>query len=174
MSNNESEVGQSLKQIIDHRLEKIKAIKDGGIDPFPHNFDLKDKISDLLSVKEPFTEEYQTAGRVVGMRRMGKASFCHIQDEGEKIQIYLKSNMLEEGMYDLLVRNMDIGDIVGFNGTLFYTKTNELSIKCTRVTMLAKSIRPLPNIKEKEGNKSYNFRWKGRRQFCNRIWRKRN
>ena len=50
MSNNESEVGQSLKQIIDHRLEKIKAIRDGGIDTFPHNFDLKDKVSDLLNV----------------------------------------------------------------------------------------------------------------------------
>ncbi len=157
MSNNESEVGQSLKQIIDYRLEKIKALREGGINPFPHNFDLKDKVSDLLEVKEPFTEEYQTAGRVVAMRKMGKASFCHIQDEGKKIQIYLKSNMLEEGMYDLIVRNMDIGDIVGFNGTLFYTKTNELSIKCTKVTMLAKSIRPLPNIKEKEGESFFTF-----------------
>ena len=157
MSNNESEVGQSLKQIIEHRLEKIKTLKDGGIDPFPHSFDLKDKVSDLLEVKEPFTGEYQTAGRVVAMRKMGKASFCHIQDEGKKIQVYLKSNMLEEGMYDLIVRNMDIGDIVGFNGTLFYTKTNELSIKCTNVTMLAKSIRPLPNIKEKEGESFFTF-----------------
>tara|TARA_Y100001970_G_scaffold42776_1_gene53261 strand:- start:43937 stop:45433 length:1497 start_codon:yes stop_codon:yes gene_type:complete len=157
MSNNESEVGQSLKQIIDYRLEKIKALREGGVNPFPHNFDLKDKVSDLLEVKEPFTEEYQTAGRVVAMRKMGKASFCHIQDEGKKIQIYLKSNMLEEGMYDLIVRNMDIGDIVGFNGTLFYTKTNELSIKCTKVTMLAKSIRPLPNIKEKEGESFFTF-----------------
>ena len=135
MSNNESEVGQSLKKIIDNRLEKIKAIKDGGIDPFPHNFDLKNKVSDLLSVKEPFTEEYQTAGRVVAIRKMGKASFCHIQDEGKKLQIYLKNNMLEDGMYDLLVRNMDIGDIVGFNGALFYTKTNELSIKCTNISL---------------------------------------
>ena len=157
MSNNESEVGQSLKQIIDYRLEKIKALREGGVNQFPHNFDLKDKVSDLLEVKEPFTEEYQTAGRVVAMRKMGKASFCHIQDEGKKIQIYLKSNMLEEGMYDLIVRNMDIGDIVGFNGTLFYTKTNELSIKCTKVTMLAKSIRPLPNIKEKEGESFFTF-----------------
>ena len=65
MSNNESEVGQSLKQIIEHRLEKIKALKDGGINPFPHNFDLKNRISDLLSVKEPFTKEYQTAGQVL-------------------------------------------------------------------------------------------------------------
>ncbi len=157
MSNNESEVGQSLKQIIDYRLEKVKVLKDGGINPFPHNFDLKDKVSDLLEVKEPFTEEYQTAGRVVAMRKMGKASFCHIQDEGKKIQVYLKSNMLEEGMYDLIVRNMDIGDIVGFNGALFYTKTNELSIKCTKITMLAKSIRPLPNIKEKEGESFFAF-----------------
>ena len=157
MSNNESEVGQSLKQIIEHRLEKIKTLKEGGVNPFPHNFDLKDKVSDLLKIKEPFTEEYQTAGRVVAMRKMGKASFCHIQDAGNKIQIYLKSDMMEEGMYDLIVRNMDIGDIVGFNGTLFYTKTNELSVKCSKVTMLAKSIRPLPNIKEKEGESFFTF-----------------
>ena len=128
MSNNESDVGQSLKQIIEHRLEKIKTLKEGGINPFPHNFDLKNKVSDLLDEKEPFTEEYQTAGRVVAMRKMGKASFCHIQDKGKKIQVYLKSNMLEDGMYDLIVRNMDVGDIVGFNGTLFYTKTKELSV----------------------------------------------
>ena len=105
MSNNESKVGQSLKQIINHRLEKIKIFKDAGINPFPHEFDLKNKIFDLLNVKEPFTEKYQTAGRLIAIRRMGKASFCHVQDEGEKIQVYFKSNLLEEGMYDLLVRN---------------------------------------------------------------------
>ena len=151
------ELGQSLKQIIEHRLDKIKILKDAGVDPFPHNFNLKNRVSDLLDAKEPFTKKYQTAGRVVAMRRMGKASFCHIQDEGQRIQVYLKSNMLEEGMYDLLVRNMDIGDIIGFNGELFYTKTNELSIKCTKVTMLSKSIRPLPNIKEKEGESFFAF-----------------
>ena len=157
MSNNELEVGQSLKQIISHRMDKIKTLKDAGVNPFPHNFELRDKISDLLEVKEPFTNEYQTAGRIVAMRKMGKASFCHIQDEGKKIQVYLKNNILEEGMYDLLVRNMDIGDIVGFNGTLFYTKTNELSVKCRKVTILSKSIRPLPNIKEKEGESFFTF-----------------
>ena len=157
MSSNDLDVGQSLKQIMDYRLDKIKILKNANINPFPHNFSLKNKVSDLLLTKEPFTEKYQTAGRVVAIRRMGKASFCHIQDEGKKLQIYLKSSMLEERMYDLLVRNMDIGDIVGFNGTLFYTKTNELSIKCTNVTMLAKSIRPLPNIKEKEGESFFAF-----------------
>tara|TARA_Y100001970_G_C14259661_1_gene878860 strand:- start:25611 stop:26843 length:1233 start_codon:yes stop_codon:yes gene_type:complete len=65
--------------------------------------------------------------------------------------------MLKEGMYDLLVRNMDIGDILGFKGQLFYTKTQELSIKCTELTMLSKSIRPLPNIKEKEGESFFSF-----------------
>jgi len=147
----------NLKQLIEYRLEKMKALKDGGINPFPHNFDLKNKITDLLNKKEPFNQEYQTAGRLVSMRKMGKASFCHVQDEGKKIQVYIKNDLLEEGMYDLLVRNLDIGDIVGFNGTLFYTKTNELSIKCTKVTMLAKSIRPLPNIKEKDGESFFAF-----------------
>ena len=84
-----AELGKSLKQIIQHRLEKIKILTDNGINPFPHNFDLKDKISDLLNVKEPFTKKYQTAGRVIAIRRMGKASFSHIQDEGKKIQVYL-------------------------------------------------------------------------------------
>ena len=63
-------------------------------------------------MKEPFNDELQTAGRVVAMRKMGKASFCHIQDEGCKIQIYLNTKMLEDGLYDIIVRNMDIGDIV--------------------------------------------------------------
>ncbi|MBI65704.1 MAG: lysine--tRNA ligase [Candidatus Marinimicrobia bacterium] len=152
-----SENKVNLQEIINYRLEKIKTLKDGGVNPFPHNFNLKDKVSDLLLEKEPFNKNYQTAGRIVSMRKMGKVCFCHIQDEGHKIQVYIKNNLLEEGMYDLLVRNLDIGDIVGFNGVLFYTKTNELSIKCNKVTMLAKSIRPLPNIKEKEGESFFSF-----------------
>ena len=152
-----SENKVNLQEIINYRLEKIKTLKDGGVNPFPHNFNLKDKVSDLLLEKEPFNKNYQTAGRIVSMRKMGKACFCHVQDEGHKIQVYIKNNLLEEGMYDLLVRNLDIGDIVGFNGVLFYTKTNELSIKCNKVTMLAKSIRPLPNIKEKEGESFFSF-----------------
>ena len=156
MDNNEDK-NKSLKQIIEHRLEKINLLKKNNINPFPHNFDLKDEISDLLNEKEPFTKKYQTAGRIVSIRRMGKVAFCHVQDKSKKIQVYLKSNLLKAGMYDLLVRNFDIGDIVGFNGILFYTKTNELSIKCTKVTMLAKSIRPLPNIKEKDGESFFSF-----------------
>ena len=88
---------------------------------------------------------------------MGKASFCHIQDEGCKIQIYLNTKMLEDGLYDIIVRNMDIGDIVGLKGSLFYTKTGELTLQCTKITMLSKSIRPLPNIKEKEGESYFSF-----------------
>ena len=108
-------------------------------------------------MKEPFNDEYQTAGRVVAMRKMGKASFCHIQDEGHKIQIYLNTKMLEDGLYDIIVRNMDIGDIVGLKGSLFFTKTGELTLQCIKITMLAKSIRPLPNIKEKEGESYFSF-----------------
>ena len=157
MSNKENTIGQNLKQIINHRLEKIKKIRESGIEPYPHNFKKSDKISELLEVKEPFNDVYQTAGRVVAMRKMGKASFCHIQDEGYKIQIYLNTKMLEDGMYDIIVRNMDIGDIVGLKGSLFYTKTGELTLQCAEITMLSKSIRPLPNIKEKEGESYFSF-----------------
>jgi len=158
MSNNNIDKGKSLKEIIKHRLEKINNLKDFGVNPYPYNYDITATIAELLDSKPPFDDTvYKTAGRVISFRRMGKVSFCHLLFEGSKIQVYIKSNLLAEGVYDKIVRNMDIGDIVGFEGTLFFTKTNELSVKSIDVTMLSKSIRPLPNIKEKEGETFFAF-----------------
>ena len=92
-----------------------------------------------------------TAGRMVSFRKMGKASFTHIQDESGKMQIYLKNDLLPETIYDNIVRNLDLGDIVGCTGELFITKMGELSIKADNIHILSKNLRPLPNMKEKEG-----------------------
>ncbi len=145
---------KSLKQIIDHRIEKLNKIIDGGINPYPHSFDKKNEISTYKN-ESSIGKSVKTAGRIVSLRKMGKASFLNIQDESGKIQIYLKNNLLPENNYDIVGRNIDLGDIVGVTGEIFKTKTDEISIRASEITMLSKNIRPLPNLKEKDG-KAFN------------------
>jgi lysyl-tRNA synthetase class 2 len=85
----------------------------------------------------------KVAGRMMSRRVMGKASFAHLQDMSGRIQIYLERDALPEGMYAAF-KGWDIGDIVGAEGTLFKTKTGELSVRCERVRLLSKALRPLP------------------------------
>ena len=140
---------KSLNQIINHRIEKLNKIIEGGKNPYPHSFDKKNEIS-FCSLKE-VGEIVQTAGRIVSLRKMGKAAFLNIQDESGKIQIYIKSALLPENVYDVVGRNIDLGDIVGVIGEIFKTKTGEISIRASEFYMLSKNIRPLPNLKEKDG-----------------------
>jgi len=148
---------KNLKEIIKYRLEKLNNIKDSGINPYAYNFNKRDTIQSLIQKGESsIGEKVITAGRMVSFRKMGKASFTHIQDEGGKIQIYLKDDLLPDTIYDIIVRNLDLGDIVGCSGELFITKMGELSIKANNIHILSKNIRPLPNMKEKEGE-SFNI-----------------
>ena len=143
---------KNLLEIINYRLEKLEKIRAAGFNPYPYNFDKTHQISDILNKGENGVgEKVKTAGRMVSFRKMGKASFTHIQDENEKIQVYLKNDLLPENLYDNIVRNLDLGDIIGCSGELFITKTGELSIKADYIMILSKNIRPLPNLKEKEG-----------------------
>ncbi len=143
---------KNLQEIIKFRLEKLEKIKNAGINPYAYNFDKKDTIESLTQKGvNGVGEKVMTAGRMVSFRKMGKASFTHIQDENGKIQIYLKNDLLPENIYDNIVRNLDLGDIIGCTGKLFITKMGELSIKADNINILSKNIRPLPNMKEKEG-----------------------
>ena len=143
---------KNLQEIIKFRLEKLEKIKNAGINPYAYNFDKKDSIESLTQKGENgIGEKVMTAGRMVSFRKMGKASFTHIQDDSGKIQIYLKNDLLPESIYDNIVRNLDLGDIIGCSGELFVTKMGELSIKADNINILSKNIRPLPNMKEKEG-----------------------
>jgi lysyl-tRNA synthetase class 2 len=133
-----------------YRLEKLSAIRESGIDPYPSVFT---KTHDAAEILNSYTDEDPSplaevvvAGRIVSMRRMGKASFVHIQDHSGKIQLYLKADDLGAG-YDLL-KHTDLGDIVGAEGYAFRTRMGEISVHVRTFTMLAKCVRPIPLPKE--------------------------
>ena len=148
----------TLSQLIDIRIEKLNKIKELGYDPYPHSFKRNNNIENILNnIEENLDKLLKVSGRSIALRKMGKASFIHILGFKEKIQVYIKTDLIPENIYDHIVRNLDLGDIVGIEGELFYTKTNELSIKAKNVVLLSKSLRPLPNLKEKDGKVFFSF-----------------
>ena len=154
MSNNQKQ----LKEIIKHRLDKLSAIKSSGINPFAYSYPKNINIEEIISNPDKYNDkEIKIAGRIISLRKMGKSTFLNLQDMNERIQVYLKDTNLNENVYDSIVRKLDIGDIVGVAGCVFFTKTNELSIKASGVEILSKSLRPLPNMKEKDGKTFFSF-----------------
>lgn len=145
------------------RREKLSELQKLGIDPFPAPLYPVNTTS--AYIKENYKgEENKTdfadvciAGRLMSMRDMGKASFAAIQDNAGKIQIYVKRDEICAGedktLYDQVWKKLlDIGDIIGVKGYVFTTKTGETSIHVKEVTLLAKSLKPLPVVKEAEGH----------------------
>jgi len=135
-------------ELTKRRLEELDELKKN-INPYVYNFDVNSYSSQLL---KSFKDEappivVAVAGRIMSLRRMGKASFCHVQDSKGKIQVYLKRDDLSES-YDRF-KLMDIGDIIGVKGFVFRTKTGEVSIHAKSLELLSKSVRPLPIVKEK-------------------------
>jgi lysyl-tRNA synthetase, class II len=131
------------------RREELEELKRRGINPYPYAFD---RNAWSTGIKESYKDDQPqrdvaVAGRVMSLRRMGKASFCHIEDSRGRIQVYLKRDELGD-VYDAF-KLMDIGDIVGVEGFVFRTKTGEVSIHARRLVLLAKSLRPIPTPKEK-------------------------
>ncbi|MEW6702840.1 MAG: lysine--tRNA ligase [Bacteroidota bacterium] len=146
---------QDFNALIQRRHQELKELIEKGIQPFAYSFDI-DNYS--LKIKNNY-EQYENknvkvAGRIMAIRRMGKASFAHIQDNEGRIQIYLKKD--DVGNYYDAFKLLDIGDIIGVEGFVFKTKTGEISIHSKSITLLAKSIRPIPVPKEtidENGNK---------------------
>lgn len=144
---------QSENELIQIRKDKLAALREKG-QAFPNDFE-RDVVAACLhgrygeKSKEELAEvedknSYKVAGRIMLKRIMGKASFITIQDMSGRIQAYLRKNDLPEGLYDDF-KHWDIGDIVGIEGTVFKTKTGELSLHATNARLLTKSIRPLPD-----------------------------
>ena len=133
------------------RREKANKIAEMGIDPFGHRFDrthlsseIKEQYGDYEHDKlEELEERVTIAGRIMFIRKMGKASFFTIQDKTDKIQIYISINDIGEDAYTLF-KSADIGDIVGVKGRVMKTMTGEITIKCLEYTHLVKALRPLP------------------------------
>jgi lysyl-tRNA synthetase, class II len=144
------------------RRDKLKQLQEMGIDPYPaalypinitsayirENYKGEANADDFKNVS--------IAGRIMGIRDMGKASFAVLQDGAGKIQLYFKRDDIckneDKSLYDIVWKHLtDIGDIIGVKGFVFTTRTGELSIHVTELTFLSKSLKPLPIVKEKEG-----------------------
>ncbi len=133
------------------RREKLAKLKDLGLDPFGQRFDrdsfaadIKDKFKDVEHDEfENRNDIVTVAGRIMFIRKMGKASFFSIQDKTGKIQVYISINDVGEETYTLF-KSADLGDIVGVKGKVMKTQTGEITIKCLEYTHLVKSLRPLP------------------------------
>jgi lysyl-tRNA synthetase class 2 len=144
-------------ELIKRRLEELEEIKKMGINPYPYKFDVTESSIDIIkNFKDPETEvekEKQKekivsiAGRIMSRRLMGKASFCHIKDEAGKIQVYLRKDDVGDKLYSVF-KLLDIGDIIGVKGFVFRTKMGEISVHAVSFEVLAKTILPLPVVKE--------------------------
>ncbi len=130
------------------RREELEELRKLGIEPYPYSFPRNAFSKEIL---ESFQDDapprtVAIAGRIMSKRKMGKATFCHIQDSQGKIQIYLKKDDLGS-LYDAF-RLFDIGDIIGVEGVVFRTRMGEISVHVQKLQLLAKSLRPLPIPKE--------------------------
>lgn len=135
------ETKTTLDEIIKTNYSKIAELKKLNIDPFPPRYSVRDKISDIK--KMDLDSKVKTAGRIVLLRVMGKATFAHIKDGTDKIQIYLKKDTLQD-KYEIFKKYITTGDFIGVEGKLFKTHTGELTVNVENFTILSKSVRPMP------------------------------
>jgi len=136
---------QELGRLLQVRRDKLAALRESGADPFEQTrYDVTAHSDDIRnSFEEMEGEEVSIAGRMMSCRNMGKASFCDVQDIKGRMQCYVARDALGESVYEAF-KTYDIGDIVGVTGTVFKTKTGEVSVKAVSVTLLAKSLQMLP------------------------------
>ena len=131
------------------RREKLAALIERGIAPFGYRFERSHSAQEALEAYEEDGVEVSvsTAGRIVSMRPHGKATFVHIGDRSGKIQLYFRRDVLGDDDYELL-KLFDLGDFIGVRGSLFRTRTQEVTIKVEEFQLLTKALRPLPFGKE--------------------------
>ncbi len=154
-------------QLSEHEILRRQALQeliDLGIDPYPaEGFEVSDYSRDIIAQYDADASFYEgrtvaVAGRIMSKRIMGGASFCSVQDSTGRIQVYLKKDDLCPGedktLYDIVWKKLlDLGDFIGVTGFVFRTKTGEISIHAQSLKLLSKALKPLPVVKEKEGEK---------------------
>ena len=159
--NNNVELEQDVEKLVEVRKDKLAELREKGKDPF--EITKFDRTHTSKDVKENFSEldgkDVVIAGRIMGKRIMGKASFCHIQDMFGRLQLYVSTNDLGEEAYKEF-KSYDIGDIIGVKGFVFKTKTEEISVHAKEITLLTKSLRPLPE--KYHGLKDVDLRYRQR------------
>ncbi|MCR4607032.1 MAG: lysine--tRNA ligase [Oscillospiraceae bacterium] len=142
-----SNIGETkeLSELLQIRRDKLHELQERGCDPYKiTKYDVTSHTSDILDNFQDFEGEHVSiAGRMMSKRVMGKASFCHIQDLKGSIQIYVSRDNLGEAHYADF-KKLDIGDIIGIKGEVFRTKTEEISVRASEITLLSKSLQILP------------------------------
>ena len=134
-----------LSEILQVRRDKLKTLQDAGNDPFQiTKFDVSHHAEEIRAQFDALeNKEVTLAGRMMAKRVMGKAAFAHVQDLSGKMQLYIARDSLGEEPYAGF-KKLDIGDIIGVKGSVFKTKTGEISLHVTELTLLSKSLQPLP------------------------------
>ena len=134
-----------LSEILQVRRDKLKTLQDAGADPFQiTKFDVTHHAEEIKAQYDALEgQDVMIAGRTMSKRIMGKASFAHVQDLSGNMQLYVARDSLGEEAYAGF-KKMDIGDIIGVKGTVFKTKTGETSLHALEITLLSKSLQPLP------------------------------
>jgi len=135
-------------RLIQERRSKVKELVNWGVNVSPYRFEKKNSTKEILDkfshlkAEEKSSEKVTVAGRIVALRNMGKASFFHLQDDSGKIQIYIRKDVVKDS--HKIFNKCDVGDFVGITGTIFSTKTGEISVLAEKFTFLTKSFRPFP------------------------------
>jgi len=151
---------EQISDLIKQRITKLEELRNLGIDPFPRKFEVNEYASGIIekfSGLSDFSEGQfvvRLAGRVISIREHGKTGFMNIADSTGNVQLYIRKDRVGEQKFDDIYKRLDIGDIVGVEGWIFKTRTGELTVFIEDFTLLAKSLRPLPEkwhgLKDKE------------------------
>src|SRR6266404_3618250 len=128
--------------LIEQRRAKLASLRAKGIDPFKNKFTPTEKCAET---RASYVEgrPVSIAGRVTAHRDMGKSMFIDVRDQTGRLQVYAQKNVLGDEQFDIF-RHLDLGDFIGAHGTLFTTKTSEISVRLTSFVVLAKALRPPP------------------------------
>ena len=133
---------EETNSLIEQRRAKLASLRAKGINPFRQKFRPTEKCA---GARANYTEgrEVSIAGRVTAHRDMGKSMFIDVRDQSGRLQVYAQKNVLGDEQFDIF-RHLDLGDFIGGTGTLFTTKTGEISVRLTSFVILAKALRPPP------------------------------
>lgn len=135
-------------RLIKERVDKLNNLRTAGIEPYPYSFRKTHQSSDIqskysgLAPEQVTADQVAVAGRIMQFRDMGKAAFLHIQDEKGKVQAYIRKDDLGDSY--AVAKKLDIGDFIGIIGTIFKTRTGEITVHAQKFELLCKSLRPLP------------------------------
>ena len=150
MSEGEPEAERTESDLLAERREKLERLRGAGVDPFPHEFDGRVPVADVraahdgLEAGEETEDAYRVAGRLAARRGHGKAAFLDLADGSGRIQLHSRADVLGPESHEALLA-IDIGDVIGIDGTAFASRRGELSLRVDGWQLLAKSLRPPPD-----------------------------